>query len=65
MPEPQNAIPFPCYAIMSNNCKGGVILPRDDGCVAMALFTILHAAMIGSSPNVWKFSVNSVSILDL
>ena len=31
MPEPQNAIPFPCYAIMSNDCKGGVVMPRDDG----------------------------------
>jgi hypothetical protein len=24
---------------MSNSCKGGVVLPRDDGTVAMALFT--------------------------
>jgi hypothetical protein len=39
MPEPQHALKFPCYAIMSNNCQGGVILPRDDGSVAIALFT--------------------------
>jgi hypothetical protein len=39
MSAPQPTIPFPCYAIMSNNCQGGVVLPRDDGSVAMALFT--------------------------
>jgi hypothetical protein len=39
MPEPQHVLKFPDKAIMSNNCQGGVILPRDDGSVAMALFT--------------------------
>ncbi len=39
MSEPRHVLEFPCYAIMSNSCKGGVVLPRDDGTVAMALFT--------------------------
>ena len=39
MAEPRHVLEFPCFAIMSNSCKGGVVLPRDDGSVAMALFT--------------------------
>lgn len=39
MSAPQHAITFPCYAIMNKTCTGGVVLPRDDGSVAMALFT--------------------------
>jgi hypothetical protein len=61
VPEPKNAIAFPCYALMSNNCKGGVVLPRDDGSVAMALFTTeekvrtfraAHAAQMFAGPSV-------------
>jgi hypothetical protein len=61
MHEPQNAIPFPCYAVMSNNCKGGVVLPRDDGSAAMALFTTeekvrkfraAHASQMFAGPSV-------------
>jgi hypothetical protein len=39
MPTPQHALNFPCYAIMNKACTGGVVLPQDDGSVAMALFT--------------------------
>jgi hypothetical protein len=61
MPEPQHVIKFPCYAIMSNNCQGGVVLPRDGGSAAMALFTseekvrrfrAAHASQMFAGPSV-------------
>ncbi len=39
MSAPQQAIPFPCYALMNNACNGGVVLNLNTGAVAMPLFT--------------------------
>jgi hypothetical protein len=39
MSEPRHVLPFPCYAIMSNDCKGGVVLSDANGSPALALFT--------------------------
>jgi hypothetical protein len=52
MSVPVGAITFPCYALMSNNCHGGGVLPQGDGTVAMALFT--------SEENVRRFRLAQV-----